>query len=82
MKPQEGGYLISDIPEGVLIKRRLNGEGGGGLFRKSDDVDIYDSFSVLLHHILRIQQTIFCVKYMNSTQFYPKPSQSRHRKLV
>ena len=30
---------------------------GGGLFTKSDDENTYDSFSVLLPHILQIRHT-------------------------
>ena len=63
-----GAYLILDLPEGGL-----NREGGllerGGLFTKSSEKDIFGSFSVLLFHILRIQHTIFRLKYTNSTQF-------------
>ena len=51
----------------------LNREGGllerGGLFTKSSEKDIFGSFSVPLFHILRIQHTIFRLKYTNSTQF-------------
>ena len=64
-----GAYLILDLPEGG----GLNREGGllerGGLFTKSSEKDIFGSFSVLLFHILRIQHTIFRLKYTNSTQF-------------
>ena len=38
----------------------------GGLFKKLDEEDIYDSFTSLLPHILRIQLTILGVKYINS----------------
>ena len=51
----------------------LNREGGllerGGLFTKSNDKDIFGSFSALIPHILRTQHTILRVKYINSTQF-------------
>ena len=51
----------------------LNREGGllesGGLFTKSSETDIFGSFSVPLFHILRIQHTIFRLKYTDSTQF-------------
>ena len=50
----------------------LNREGGlleGGFFTKSNDKDIFGSFSVLLSHNLRNQNTIFLLKYINSTQF-------------
>ena len=51
----------------------LNREGGllekGGLFTKSSEKDVFGSFSVPLFHILRIQHTIFRLKYTNSTQF-------------
>ena len=57
-----GAYLILDLPEGGLLER-------GGLFTKSSEKDIFGSFSVLLFHILRIQHTIFRLKYTNSTQF-------------
>ena len=64
-----GAYLILDLPEGGGLIR----EGGllerGGLFTKSSEKDIFGSFSVLLFHILRIQHTIFRLKYTNSTQF-------------
>ena len=63
-----GAYLILDLPEGGL-----NREGGllerGGLFTKSSEKDIFGSFSVPLFHILRIQQTIFRLKYTDSTHF-------------
>ena len=63
-----GAYLILDLPEGGL-----NREGGllerGGLFTKSSEKDIFGSFSVPLFHILRIQYTIFRLKYTDSTQF-------------
>ena len=63
-----GAYLISDTPEGGLIRE-------GGSFTKSYDKDIYDSFSVLLPHILCIQHTILRVKYVNSTRSpYQTPS--------
>ena len=62
--------------EEAYLKFRLRGEGlirevgllerGGGLFTKSSEKD---SFSVPLFHILRIQHTIFPLKYTNSTQF-------------
>ena len=54
-----GAYLILDTPE-------------GGLFKNLDEEDIYDSFISLLTHILRIQDAILRVKYINSTDFYPK----------
>ena len=60
-----GAYLISDLPEGGL-----NREGGllerGGLFTKSKDKDIFDSFLVLSTQILRNQHTILRLKYINS----------------
>ena len=62
-----GAYLISDLAEGGLIERGLIREGG--LFTKSSDKDILGSFSVRLSHILRNQQRIFLLKYINSTQF-------------
>ena len=43
----------------------------GGLFKKLDDSDIYDSFISLLPNILRIQHTILRIKYIQLT--YPKP---------
>ena len=46
---------------------------GGGLIHKSNDQDIFGSFSLLLYHILGNQHTILPFKYINSTQFYPKP---------
>ena len=36
----EGAYLILDLPGGGTLKRE------GGLFTKSSDKDIFDSFSV------------------------------------
>ena len=54
-----GTYLISDTPE-------------AGIFKKLDKEDIYDSFIILLPHILQIQDAILQVKYMNLTDFYPK----------
>ena len=62
-----GAYLILDLAEGGLIERGLIREGG--LFTKSSDKDIFGSFSVRLSHILRNQQRIFLLKYINSTQF-------------
>ena len=63
-----GAYLILDLPEGGL-----NRDGGllerRGLFTKSSEKDIFGSFSVPLFHILRIQYTIFRLKYTDSTQF-------------
>ena len=49
-------YLISDTQEGGLIERRLIRRGA--LFTKSNAIDMYDDFSILLLHILRIQKTI------------------------
>ena len=60
-----GACLILDIPEGWLI-------GEGGLYKKLDEKDLYDSFISLLPHILLIQYTILRVKYINSTESYPK----------
>ena len=57
-----GAYLISHLPEGGLNRE-------GGLFTKSSDKDIVGSFSVLLSHILRNQDTILRLKYVNLTQF-------------
>ena len=63
-----GAYLILNLPE-----EGLNREGGllerGGLFTKSSEKDIFGSFSVPLFPILRIQHTIFRLKYTDSTQF-------------
>ena len=61
-----GAYLITDLPWG-LKERGLIREGG--LFTKSNDKDIFDSFSVLLSHILRNQHTILRLNYINLTQF-------------
>ena len=61
--------------EGGLFKLSLRGEGlirEGGLFKKLDEEDIYDSFISLLPHILQIQDAILRVKYINLTDFYPK----------
>ena len=44
MKPT-GAYLILDAVEGVLIKRGLI-RAGAGLISKSNDKDIFGSFSV------------------------------------
>ena len=52
-------YLIMDAPEGGLIERGLIRERG--LFTKSDDKDIFDSFSGVAPHILRNQHTILRV---------------------
>ena len=41
----------------------------GGLFTKSSDKDVFGSFSVLLYHILRDQQTILRLKYIKSRHF-------------
>ena len=41
-----------------------------GLFKKLDEEDIYDSFTSLLPHILRIQDAILRVKYIDLTDFY------------
>ena len=59
-----------DTPDGGLLEKGLIREEG--LFRKLDEEDIYDSFISLLPHILQIQHTILGVKYINSTEFYPK----------
>ena len=64
-----GTYLILDLPEGGLDREECSLQGGGGLFTKSSEKDIFGSFSVPLFHILRIQHTIFRLKYTNSTQF-------------
>ena len=62
-------YLILDTPE-------------GGLFKKLDEEDIYDSSVNLLPHILRIQDTILRVKYINLTDFYPNLYQNSHAKVL
>ena len=76
-----GAYLISDLPEGGL-----NREGGllerGGLFTKSKDKDIFDSFLVLSTQILRNQHTILRLKYINSTQFLSQTILKLTRKVV
>ena len=59
-----------DNPKGGLLQRELVREGG--LLKKLDEEDIYDSFISLLPHILQIQDAILRVKYINSTDFYPK----------
>ena len=50
---------------GGLLER-----GEGGLFTKSNDYSIYERFSILLPHILRIQHAILPVKYINSTHSF------------
>ena len=67
--------MISDTPEGGLIKMGLI-QRGEGLFTKSHDMDTNDGFSVLLLHILKIQHTFFRIKCKNSAQSYPKPHQN------
>ena len=44
----------------------------GDLFKKLDKEDVHDSFISLLPHILLIQHTTLGVKYINSTELYPK----------
>ena len=61
-----GAYFISGTPEGGLKERGLIREGG--LFTKSNDNDLYDSFLVVLSNILQIQYAILRVKCMNSMQ--------------
>ena len=68
-------YRKSSIkPPGCLFD--LDTPGGlireGGLFKKLDEKDIYDSFISLLQHILQIEYTILGVEYINSTEFCPK----------
>ena len=58
LSPQGGAYLFLDSPEGNLLER------GGGLFKKLDENEIYDSFINLLPHVL---YPIFCGC---ETQFY------------
>ena len=59
-------YFVSELPEEGLKR-------GGGLFTKLSDKDIFDSFSVLLSHILQNQHTISRFNYIHSTQVDPKP---------
>ena len=59
-----GGLFNFRPSRGGLIR-----EGGGGLFTKSSDKDIFGSFSALLSHILGNQDTILQLKYVNSTRF-------------
>ena len=65
-------------PRGLIsfwtLQRGLITEGGlleRGLIQKLDEEDIYDSF-ILLPHILRFQDAILRIKYLNSAEFYPK----------
>ena len=53
----------------------------GGLFKKLDEEDIYDYFISLLTRILRIQDAILRVKYINLADFYPKLYQNSHAKV-
>ena len=57
-----GGLFNFGSSKGELIRE-------GGLFTKSSDWDTFDSFPVLLPHILRNQLMILRLKYINSTQF-------------
>ena len=68
IKPPPGAYLIWVLPEVGLTEKGLIREEGG-LFTKSSDKDTFDSFSLLLSHILQSQHTILWLKYINSTQF-------------
>ena len=43
----------------------------GGVFAKSSDKELYDSSSVPVLFILRIQRSILLFKYINSTHFIP-----------
>ena len=54
-----GAFLLSEIPEGEVKKI-------GGLFKNSNDKDVYDSLLVLLPHILQHQYKTLRVKYTNS----------------
>ena len=76
-----GAYLILAIPAGGL-KERGHIREGGLINKKSNDMDIYDSYLVLLHYVLRIQYTFLQVKYIDSTQFYPKTTSNPTCKLV
>ena len=71
-----GACLISGSEVGGLTERGCY--EGGGWSTKLDDKEKYDSFPVLLTHILRIQHTILRVKNINSTQFHPIPYQIEH----
>ena len=75
IKSPGGAYLISNLPEGGLLER-------GGLFTKSKDKDIFDSFLVLSTQILRNQHTILRLKYINSTQFLSQTILKLTRKVV
>ena len=68
IKPQ-GGLFNFGHSRGGLIRE-------GGLFKTLDAEEIYDSFISLLPHILRVQDAVLRVKYINSTEFYPKPYQN------
>ena len=59
------------IKEGGLLER-------GTLFKKLDEEDIYDSAISLSPHILRVQDAILRVRYINSTDFHPKLYQNLH----
>ena len=89
---KKGTYRKSSIkPPGGLFnfgpsRGGLNREGGllerGGLFTKSKDKDIFDSFLVLSTQILRNQHTILRLKYINSTQFLSQTILKLTRKVV
>ena len=64
IKPR-GPNLISGIRDGGLLERALIREGS--LFKTSKYKDVYDSFSILLPYILRVQHETSRVRYINST---------------
>ena len=65
IKPRGGGLFNFGHSKGSLLER-------GAYSKKLDEKDIYGSFISLLPHILRIQHTTLRVKYINSTNLYPK----------
>ena len=61
-----GHYRGGHIREGACLLKR------GGLFKRLEEEDTYDSFTSLLPRILWIQDASLRVKYINSPDFYPK----------
>ena len=66
--------VLSPLGAYLHFRGGLIREGGflerGCLFKTLDEEDIYDSFTSLLPHILRIQDAILLAKYIDSTDFY------------
>ena len=69
-----GAYLILDTPEGAFRE--------GGLFKKLDEEDIYNSLISLLPHILRINDAILRVKCINLTDLYSKLHQNWYTNVL